>query len=252
MILASLLALVTLGFGGQLLFSGWSSTMDGGIHRFHEVSWGVIEGIVLLVALVAQLRHSGRRAAHMQQVLAGSLALLVVMAAIQTFDPFTAGFIAIVLVLLALHPEKRDALRLRDPDRVLVGLASVAAIPMWMYAASEVAHHLAAPATDPHADLAHYAGTAAAAIAIPLVALVASSRRPGASVAALSAGVGAAVLGIAGTVFPNQSSSVGTIGGALAIAWGVAFLGTAVLRARHVGIATHDDVGSSGGEVAPT
>ncbi|HZA26585.1 MAG TPA: hypothetical protein VE915_02915, partial [Actinomycetota bacterium] len=71
--------------------------------------------------------------------------------------------------------------------------------------------------------LAHYAGTAAAAIAIPLVGLVASFRAPGSRLSVWCAGLGAVVLGTAGLVFPTQSSSIGNLWGATAVAWGIAF-----------------------------
>lgn len=97
------------------------------------------------------------------------------------------------------------------------------AVPLWAYAFNEVSRHLNAATGDPHADLAHYAGTAAAAIAIPLAGLVASFRTPGSKLSLWCAGLGAISLGTAGIVFPDQSSSIGSIWGVTAIVWGVTF-----------------------------
>ena len=221
---ASLLSLVMLMFGGQLLVSGWFSSMDGGIHRFHEIAWGVIEGIILFAALAVQIRHGHRKVGHIQQVLAGTIALIAVMVMGRSFDPFTGVFILLVGVLLFLHPARSDVFRTARPvDGKLTALSLVAAVPLWAYAFNEISRHLSAPAGDPHADLAHYAGTAAAAIAIPLVGLVASFRTPGSRLSLWCAGLGAVTLGAAGVIFPDQSSSVGIVWGAAAVAWGIIF-----------------------------
>jgi hypothetical protein len=219
-----LLSLVMLMFGGQLLVSGWFSSTDGGIHRFHEIAWGVIEGIVLFAALAVQIRRSLRKVGAIQQVAVGAFALLAVMVTARTFDPFTTVFILLVGVLLFLHPARAEVFRTARPvDRKLVTLSLAAAIPLWAYAFNEISRHLNAPAGDPHAELAHYAGTAAAAIAIPLVGLVASLRTPGSRLSLWCAGLAAITLGTAGIVFPDHSSSIGTLWGAVAVAWGVTF-----------------------------
>lgn len=222
--IAGLLSLVMLMFGGQLLVSGWFSSTDGGIHHFHEIAWGVIEGIVLFAALAVQIRRSHRKVGHIQQVLAGAITLLAVMVLERSFDAFTGVFILLVGVLLFLHPARSDVFRtVRPVDRKLTALSLVAAVPLWAYAFNEVTRHLNAATGDPHADLAHYAGTAAAAIAIPLVGFVASFRAPGSTLSLWCAGLGAITLGIAGIVFPDQSSSFGSVWGVGAIVWGVTF-----------------------------
>ncbi|CAN5258233.1 hypothetical protein BH20ACT8_BH20ACT8_07240 [soil metagenome] len=48
-------ALLVALFGGRLLIAGWFATTDGGSHRLHDLSWGVLEGVVILVGLVASL-----------------------------------------------------------------------------------------------------------------------------------------------------------------------------------------------------
>jgi purine-cytosine permease-like protein len=117
--------------------------------------------------------------------------LIAVMVIGRTFDPFTGVFILLVVALLFLHLGRSDVFRTARPvDGKLTVLALVAAVPLWAYAFSEISRHLNAPAGDPHADLAHYAGTAAAAIAIPLVGLVASFRTPGSTLSLWCAGLG--------------------------------------------------------------
>lgn len=222
---ATLVALVMLAFGGQLLFSGWYSSTDGGIHRFHEVAWGVIEGAVIFTALAVQIRPRGRKVAPMQQALGGGLALFVVMVATREFDAFTGVVLLLLVFLAVIHPDRSVVFRsIRPTDGRLTLLAVVAAVPLLAYAGNEIGHHLNASSGDPHAELAHYAGTAAAALAIPLVALVASFRTQGYRIALWSAGSGAVILGIASIAFPEQSSSLGLPLGLLSAIWGAGFV----------------------------
>jgi hypothetical protein len=194
------------------------------VHRFHEIAWGVIEGIILFAALAVQIRRRHRKVGHIQQVMAGAIALIAVMVTGRMFDPFTGVFILLVGVLLFLHPARRDVFRTaRSVDGKLTTLSLVAAVPLWAYAFNEISRHLTAPAGDPHADPAHYAGTAAAAIAIPLAGLVASFRTPGSRLSLWCTGLGAITLGAAGIVFPDQSSSIGIIWGTAAVTWGITF-----------------------------
>ena len=180
--------------------------------------------VVLFTALAVQIRRSQRKVGAIQQVAVGAFALLAVMVMARTFDPFTAVFILLVGVLLFLHPARADVFRTARPvDRKLMTLSLAAAIPLWAYAFNEISRHLNAPPGDPHAELAHYAGTAAAAIAIPLVGLVASFRTPGSRLSLWCTGLAAVAFGTAGLVFPDHSSSIGTLWGATAVVWGVTF-----------------------------
>ena len=218
--LIGLLALVMLGFGGKGIVIGWFSPMDGGIHRWHEIAWGVIEGVIIFVGLVAVLWRTRDRVPAMQQVFAGCLALVATMLLARVFDPFTGVFIALVVVAALLHPARGELLTLRGRmDPVVLGLAVIAAVPLVLYALGEIAAHNAAPADDPHASMAHYAGTTAAALGLPLVAALAAVRRVGSAIPRWSAAVGAFALGAASIIYPAQDSSFGLVWGVAAIVW---------------------------------
>lgn len=222
--LIGLLALVMLGFGGKGIISGWLSAMDGGIHRWHEIAWGVIEGVIIFTGLVAVLWRTRERVPAMQQVFAGCLALIATMLLARVFDPFTGVFIALVAVAALLHPARRELLSMHGRfDPALLGLAAVAAVPLVTYALGQIAVDNAAPANDPHASMAHYAGTTAAALGIPLVAVVASLRRTGSAIPRWTAAAAAFALGAASLIYPAQDSSFGLVWGAAAIAWAGAF-----------------------------
>ena len=220
-----LLALVMLAFGGKGVLIGWFSPMDGGIHRWHEIAWGVIEGVIIVTGLVTTLWRTRERVPAMQQVFAGCFALIATMLLARVFDPFTGVFIALVVVAALLHPARRDLLARHGRfDAVLLGLAAVAAVPLVLYALGQIALDNTAPVNDTHASMAHYAGTTAAALGIPLVAAVASLRRTGSAIPRWTAAAAAFTLGAASIIYPTQDSSFGLVWGVAAVAWAVAFV----------------------------
>jgi hypothetical protein len=223
--LIGLLALVMAAFGGKGIITGWFSPMDGGIHRWHEIAWGVIEGVLILTGLVALLWRARHRIAAMQQVIAGCLALIATMALARVFDPFTGVFIALVAIAALLHPARSELLALRGQriDPAMLGLAAVAAVPLALYSLGQIRIDAAAASSDSHAAMAHYAGTTAAALGIPLVAALAALRTRGWAIPRWSAVAAAGALGLASLVYPGQESSFGVVWGAGAIAWAATF-----------------------------
>lgn len=221
-VLLGLPALAVTLAGGQLLISGWFSTVDGGTHRYHEISWGVIEAIVIVVGLAVSLWRPTRLPAAYQQVMVGIAALAVTMGLIREIDPATLVVALFILAGGLLHPA-RDALREFGPwDGPSLMVGAVAAAPLVWYALSESALHRAAPTGDPHLELAHYAGTTAVALGIAGLAVLSASRRPGHRVVTTSAATGLAVLGVASLVWPDLESSFGVAGGIAALVAAVA------------------------------
>ena len=229
----TLLALSALAaglFGGRLLVVGWFSTLDGGSHRFHELTWGVLEGAVILVGLLAALWCPSRRPVAYQQVAVGIAALLVTMVMIRETDPATILIAALIAVAGLLHPA-RDQLRRVGPwDGPGLLVAAVTAAPLVWYAIGEAALHRAGVAGDPHVALAHYAGSTAAALALAGLAVLAASRGPGHRLAAASSAGGLAVLGVASLLWPEMTSSFGTLGGSASLTGAVAIAATGLRR----------------------
>lgn len=229
-VLLGLPALAVTLAGGQLLISGWFSTVDGGSHRYHEISWGVVEAVVIVVGLVASLWRPARLPAAYQQVLVGIGALGVTMALIREVDPATIVVASLIVGGGFLHPA-RDALRRLGPwDGPSLMVGAVVAAPLVWYALGESALHRSAPAGDPHMELAHYAGTTAVALALAGVAVLSASRRPGHLVVTFSAAVGLAVLGVASLVWPDLDSSLGVTGGIAALVAAGAVVATGLHR----------------------
>jgi hypothetical protein len=70
------------------------------------------------------------------------------------------------------------------------------------------------------------------AVSIVVLALLSATRPRGWRVPAWSAGGGALLLGISSAALPQMPSSIGPAWGALAAAWGVAFVAVAEVRYR--------------------
>lgn len=124
-ILALLLAVLFAYPGPGLLF-GWSSTEDGGLHRFHTVIWGVHTGLVLSVGFFALLVRPAERVATAQQLGVSMALMMTVFFGSVVIPHFGApgvgidriAFSLLILmltgVLLSLHPRREEVLRLGE------------------------------------------------------------------------------------------------------------------------------------------
>lgn len=223
-------ALLLTVFGGQLIIAGWFSSIDGGSHRFHELSWGVLEGVIILVGLVASLWRPERRPAAYQQALVGLGALVLTMGLIRETDVATLVVGAVIVAAALLHPARQQLRELGPWDRPSLIVAAGTAPLLLAYAVGQAALHRSGPPSDPHVEMAHYAGTAAAALALAGMVTLSASQRPGRRIVATSTVIGLAVLGVASLLWPALPSSFGAIGGAAALC---AAAGVAATSARH-------------------
>lgn len=217
-ILLGLPALAVALTGGHLMVTGWVSTLDGGSHRFHDLSWGTLEVVVILVGLLVSLWRPTQRPGAYLQVLVGLGALLATMAIIVETDIATFVVVALVAIAGVLHPA-RDRLfpaGTWDGPGLIVG--AVVAAPLVWYAFEQAALHRGGLPTDPHVEMAHYAGTTAVALALAGLALLSATQRPGRHITAGSTAVGLSILGVSSVLWPHVSSSFGVAGGIAALA----------------------------------
>ena len=141
--------------------------------------------------------------------------------------------IVVTVLLWWFHPARGQRMRLGGrPQPILAALALLAAIPLVVYALDQAAIQRACVDGDQHCEEFHYAGMAALAFALPLVALVASFRTPGWLITARLVSAAAAVFGLSAVLFPDLPSSVGTTWGFVALGGAVLFLGVAEWGAR--------------------
>ena len=230
-VVAALVALLTGGFGVALYVGAGSP--ERMVHRLHDIGPALVFILVFAVAAAALVMTGAHSVAPMQQMIAGAVALLVAGAAGGRLDAAAVVLAVLIVVLMALHPERTALFRVRQrPSRLLAGLAIAGAVPLTWFAVGQVALQRSAVMFDAHGTEAHYAGMAATALSFATVALVASLRAEGWRVTGWVAGLGVGLYGVATLATPRLPGSFGSVGAVTAIIGGLAFLAAVEAEAR--------------------
>jgi hypothetical protein len=198
--------------------------IEGGQHRVHDLGAAALMGMLSAGLL-------SRRTAGLQQALVCFLVLLAALAWSEVID-LRLGFVVVPAALLALHPSRRDLLRVGRFSPTLAALAVLAAVLFLPFAADQASLQRLDVSGATHWEQSHWAGMAAFATAIPLVGLLAAARSEGWRIAVWSAGVASSAFGIGSLLLPTQASSLESASAALAVAGGVAFVALAESQAR--------------------
>jgi hypothetical protein len=216
-------------FGWPSLVLGWFESGDRLVHRVHDLAYGIWAGILVAVGYLSQLRAPERRIAGFQQAalaLVGQ-AVAATLSSDGSFLLFLLGFAVLTAVLGWLHPARDQAVPRGRPSVPLLVLAIAAAVPLTMYALDMTELQRTGSSADTHVAERHWSTMAAVALSIWLVAAQAALRTPGWRIPAWSAGIAAAVFGVASIVFPAYPGSVGTTWGLVALLGGVVFVALA-------------------------
>jgi hypothetical protein len=183
------------GLFGVGIVIGWFDDEMAGIHRVHDIGFGVLYGVNLTVAFVAMARRPERRISPFFQVVATALAAFV--AALVSVDGsyVLLGVIvaAAAAILLWLHPARAEVLQpALDASRVMGVFALAGSLPLVWFGLAMAELQRTGPSTDPHVQMDHWANMAAMAFGLALLALLASLRMRGWRITAWCAGLGAA------------------------------------------------------------
>lgn len=252
-ILALLLGILFAYPGAGLVF-GWSSTTDGGIHRFHNVIWGVHTGLLLSLGYFALLVRPTERVATAQQVgvaMAVMMTVFFVSVVIPHFgepgigiDRVAFSLLILILtgVLLWLHPRRDEVLWSGEKrSKPMAALGAIGLLLAAPYALEHIQIQMAVDVTtDTHSagGREHWDEMATTALALPLVALVAALRTRGWRLVAWTAGVGVIVFGAASVLMPAQASSPGVVWGVVVLVGGCLYIAVAEMELRHGGTNT--------------
>ncbi|HEY7281789.1 MAG TPA: hypothetical protein VID47_09365 [Actinomycetota bacterium] len=238
-VIFGLAAAGALGFG---LVIGWFDNEDGGIHRVHLLGFGILFGVLVAAPLLAMARRPERRPSAFLQVAVAALAGLAAtaLAAGSGYLAFAVAEVAIVGVLLALHPDRRGVLHPVARPSVPMGVVALAgSVPLVAVGLTYARLQRIGPPSDPHVSQDHWVNMAAMVFAIALVALFASARVRGWLLSAWCAGIALALYGIASVVFARfpgsdvpYPGSVGTGWGIAAVVGGLGFIALAEWEAR--------------------
>ena len=214
---------------------GWFDTEMHGIHRVHNIGFGIMSGVLLTTALVVLARRPERNVSSFYAVVAVGLATLLsgIVSEVGGLVAGGIGVLVIAAILLALHPSRADVLHAsRALDPQVMAVAVIGAVPLVAFALTMARLQRTGPPQDPHVKMQHWGLMAAMAFALVLCGALASLRLPGWRVTAWSAGIGVAVYGLASIVFHHFPGGFGPYPGARGIGWGVtAMLGGALFVA---------------------
>jgi hypothetical protein len=220
------------GFG---LVIGWIDSDSGGIHRVHELAFGVLYGVITTTAFVAMAVRPAANLAAWYQVLAVALAGLV--AGLIAADPgylvLPGSLVVAAAILLALHPSRAVLLHPRPrPSVAMAVVAAAGAVPLVGFGLAMAALQRHGLQADPHVNMDHWVNMAAMAFGLVLVGLLAASGIRGWRVTAWCAGLGVAVYGLSSIVFHRYPGSDVPYPGSEGVAWGLAaMIGGAVFIA---------------------
>jgi len=206
---------------------GWVQGGDEMMHRVHDVAWGDFAVILVCGSAIAQLWTPERRPAAMQQLVVclavGGLSMAA-SGALELSHLIRGAVLAVpVAVMVALHPVRRDVLRVGRVSPILTLFAIVAAVPLALFAQQQIRIQRV-DTVSPHGIAFHWGTMATLALAIAATMLVASTRTPGWRLSAWCSALALAVFGVASAIYPGYPSSVGRPWGTCAIALAIAFV----------------------------
>jgi hypothetical protein len=200
-----------------------------------DLSFFALGGVLISTGFASQIRTPS--IAGLQQAVLALVALSVAGWLGGRVEPFIGPLVLLVAAapLVVLHPDRHRLLNTgRGASRPLLAMAAVATGPAAVYAADMLGR---ARAADPSCFLGQcvqgdrYAEAAALALAVVLVALLASMLTPGWTLPAWAAGIAAVVLGVASLRWPGEVGAIGGGWAVAALAWGCSF--TLVAYTQH-------------------
>lgn len=215
------------GLFGIGILIGWFDTDEGGIHRVHDLAFGVLYGVIVAAAFFAMLRRPASKPSAYLQVIV--VALAVAIAALVSADTvylaISGALLAATAILFTLHPDRQEILHPRlELSPVLAMFTSVAAIPLVSLGLSSARLQREGSPLDPHVSMGHWTTMAAMAFGLVAVGLLASARIRGWRLTAWCVGLGAAAYGVASIVFRRFPGTSVPYAGSRGMGWGLVAL----------------------------
>jgi hypothetical protein len=214
------------------LVTAWTSTLHEGTHVIHDLAH--VAHLVLLMGpalLIALLGRAG--AAPAQTVLASFLIPLPVAILGGLLTPSEAAVPAVMVTVLVLLLSGRGRLLAgARPSPVLLGLAAAVSAPLLWFAVGQLRLQAVLPASEPHAAFGHWAGMAFWAASLICLALLVALRFPGWRLPLYSGAAGSALVAVGSLVHPSMPSSLGMVGGIVALLATAGFAAAAELLDR--------------------
>jgi hypothetical protein len=212
------------GLFGIAIVIGWFDNELAGIHRVHDIGFGVTYGLLTATAFFALVTRRGRRTSVFAQIAAVAAAVIVASLLSTNFGYAIIGvaLVVAVAILVALLPGRLGALgRDIDISLVLSAFVVISAVPLLSAAMTWARYQRDGSPLDPHVAESHWTTMAAMALAVLLVSALASTRPPGWRFTAWCASAGMVAYGIASIVFARFPGTDSPYPGSEGIGWGV-------------------------------
>jgi hypothetical protein len=192
------------------------------IHRLHNVAFTALYGVLLGTALLMCAWRPERNVSAFFVAVGSGIAGAVAGLASDDFvsGVWYTGPISIA-ALWVLHPSRRTLLRASGVDlpTALLSLVALAPAIAWLLTQGDLQR--TGQLGDPHWELHHYSGMAAAALALPLCGLAVSLRESGRRLGAWLVGVAGALIGAGSLALSDYAGAFDGLWAWLALAWGV-------------------------------
>jgi hypothetical protein len=228
-IVAGTLGIATIGFSLPFAVGAFFSDADR-IHRLHFVAGVFASGLLLGGSL---LIFAWRPESIGPFWVAASTGVASTIAGLISGD-FISGlwFIAPIslVILIALHPERRSLFAINGVDAATAVLAALAVVPSVAFALTQAELQRNGFASDPHVEFHHYSGMASYALSLPLAAVAAALLVPGRRIAGWIVGATGAGLGLASLLLSDYPGAFDPVWAWPTLAWGVALVAVAQLR----------------------
>jgi hypothetical protein len=165
------------GLFGIGLVIGWTDTDEGGIHRVHDIGFGVLYGVLLTVAFVVVAWKPHQLTAFFQAVVVTLAALIAgLVSADASYLVLAVAVGVAAAILLALHPARAELMHpAAKPSPVMGAFVLVASIPLVWFGLTMARLQRAGPPYDPHVSMHHWANMAAMALGLVFTGLLAVS-----------------------------------------------------------------------------
>jgi hypothetical protein len=231
------------GLFGIGILIGWFDDELGGVHRVHDIAFGVTYGVLTATAFFALVSRRGRQTSMFWQIAAVAAAVIVGSLVSTDFGYAVIGVILLVAlaILVALLPGRlRKLAEHVNVSPVLGAFVLLSTVPLVWAALTWARYQRDGSPPDPHVVQSHWTTMASMAFALLFVAAAASARPRGWRFTAWCASAGMVAYGIASIVFANypgtDSPYPGSEGirlGLVSVLGGAAFAVLAEWQIRH-------------------
>jgi len=208
----------------------------GATHEIHWFAQGVFVWAIL-AAVVVQLRRPAAQVGAAWVYGAGTVLMFAMVLAVADLPSEVVPVVAVAIVIAGIafvvHPSTWRAkyASVERPSPGLFALVAVAAVPLIAYAVGQLDIHTSSGSHDEHHEFGHWIVMAVYALLVLLFGAVAAWKVSGWRFPLWTAGLMVAALGL-GSLGITAVSQLSTGWAALAIAWGVVYIGVGELQAR--------------------